>query len=78
MSNQSFYYAISMPPDELGPCWYGSHRRGGCLQMAGAPLPHTVYTNRRDARVAFAELKEDFPKESDGAKIVLIGINYNI
>lgn len=78
MSNQSFYYAINMPPDELGPRWYSSHCRGGCLQMVGAPLPHTVYTNRYDARIALAEFKRDFPKQSDGAKIVLIGINYNI
>lgn len=74
------YYAISLPSDEFGPRWYLTHSvySRNCCQLSGGKLPQTVFDTKEDAQAELESFRKWCPKSSAGAKIVLIGINFDL
>lgn len=80
MNNRKSYYAISLPSDEFGPRWYLTHSvySLNCCQISSGKLPQTVFDTKEDAQNELESFRKWCPKVCAGAKIVLIGINFDL
>lgn len=74
------YYAINLPSDDLGQNWYLTHSiySRNCCQTSSGKLPHTVFDTKEAAEKELHSFREWCPKYAEGAKIVMVGINFDI